>query len=248
MLDARRTQAEALALTGALVLTMAIAAPARAGVPHTVEPGETLWSIAVASNLTTGALAAANGLPEDAYVVAGSTVEVPSEAEAATALGLPGEAPSAAQPVVATAPDVVASPAEPQAATGYATSAEIGQIAAAHGVAPDLAAALAWQESGFNNGLVSSANASGVMQILPGTWSWVQANLAGHTLNPDSPQDNVHAGVLYLARLIDDAGGDESLGVAAYYQGASSVASDGVLAETQRYVDNVMAQRSRFGG
>ena len=128
------------------------------------------------------------------------------------------------------------------------TSAQIGEVAAAHGVAPDLAAALAWQESGFNNGLVSSANASGVMQVLPGTWSWVETNLAGRSLDPDSPQDNVHAGVLYLGQLITDAGGDESLGVAGYYQGPASVRSAGVLPDTQRYVDNVMALRSRFGG
>ena len=40
------------------------AAPASAGVPHTVQPGETLWSIAAANNLSTRYLAAANGLSE----------------------------------------------------------------------------------------------------------------------------------------------------------------------------------------
>ena len=66
---------------------LATASPAPAYVAHTVEPGETLWSIAAASNLTTRALAASNGLPEDAQVVVGTTVKVPSEAEAAAALG-----------------------------------------------------------------------------------------------------------------------------------------------------------------
>src|SRR3712207_8644754 len=56
--------------------------PAGAAVPHVVQPGETLWSIAAANNLYTGALAAFNGLPADAPVVAGSTVMVPSHAEA----------------------------------------------------------------------------------------------------------------------------------------------------------------------
>ena len=36
-------------------------APAAASVPHTVMPGETLWSIAAANGFTTRALAAANG-------------------------------------------------------------------------------------------------------------------------------------------------------------------------------------------
>jgi len=312
MLVARRTLAAALGLVGALALPLTSAAPAEAHVRHTVEPGETLWSIAAQSNLTTNALARANGLADDAELMIGSTIDVPSEAEAATALGdtepaaavedsegeaapppagaytvqpgdtlsgvaarsgvsagevafmnglapeaqviagtvlkLPsGAAPSAAQPA-AGAEELVVPSAAPQAAPGQVTATEIGQTAAAHGVAPDLAAALAWQESGFNNGLVSPANARGVMQILPGTWSWVEGNLAGRSLDPDSPQENVHAGVMYLGQLIADAGGDESLAVAGYYQGPASVQSAGVLPDTQRYVDNVMALRSRFGG
>ena len=76
--------------------TLALLAPsADAAVPHTVLPGETLWSIAAASNLTTRALAAANGLSEDAGVVAGGTIQVPSEQEAAAALA--GVAPAGAQ-------------------------------------------------------------------------------------------------------------------------------------------------------
>ena len=39
--------------------------------PHIVEPGETLWSIAVANNFTTRALAASNGLSEDSHLQAG---------------------------------------------------------------------------------------------------------------------------------------------------------------------------------
>ena len=300
-------------LPGTLALFLALCTPAAAGVAHTVEPGETLWSIAAESNLTTRALAAANGLAEDAQVVVGSTIEVPSEAEAAGALGeaagdqtaaasasgpppagaytvQPGDTlsgiaqrsgvapyavaamnglgpdahvlagtvlklPAGAEPSSAQAREENASggttivpAAAPQAAPGHVGSAEIGQIASEHGVAPDLAAALAWQESGFNNGLVSSANARGVMQIVPGTWSWVQGSLAEHPLDPTSPQDNVHAGVMYLGQLIADAGGDEALGVAGYYQGPASVERIGVLPDTQRYVDNVMALRSRFGG
>src|SRR3954470_20882024 len=71
------------------------AAPAAAAVPHVVQPGESLWSIAAANNFTTRAFAAANGLSEDANVVAGTTLQVPSVAEASTALG---GAPVAAAP------------------------------------------------------------------------------------------------------------------------------------------------------
>src|SRR5215207_1976274 len=85
------------------MLLLAFPAPGSAYVAHTVEPGETLWSIAAASNLTTRTVAAANGLPADAQVVAGSTIEIPSEAEGAAALG--ALAPPAAEAAPATDPE-----------------------------------------------------------------------------------------------------------------------------------------------
>jgi LysM repeat protein len=291
--------------------------PAAAAVPHTVQPGETLWSIAAANNFTTRALAAYNGLSEDAQVVAGSTVQIPAESEAAAALGtgapaastspaagitsaasapapppagaytvrpgdtlsaiaassgvtveqlawmngvdpeqplligtalkLPTESqlaePSAPQPAPSTVPQAAPNPSPVRL-----SSSQVGQVAAQHGVSPSLASAVAWQESGFNNGVVSSANARGVMQVLPGTWTWVEQNLAGQALDPNSAVDNVSAGSMYLAQLIRDAGGDESLAAAYYYQGEASVRAVGMLPDTQRYVANVMALRTRFGG
>ena len=290
-------------LAGGLTIALICAAPASAGVPHTVQPGETLWSIAAASNFTTRALAAANGLPESANVVLGTTITIPSEGEAAAALGtvrqtssgapapagaytvrpgdtltgiaaragvsagqvafmnglrrdahvitgtalkLPAGSPPTAGP--APAPTQPAPAAAPVATPGRVTASQVGQIAADHGVSPSLAAAIGWQESGFNNNLVSSANARGVMQILPGTWAWVEGNIARRRIDPASPQENVHVGVMYLNRLIRDAGGDVTRGVAGYYQGPASVARNGLLPDTQRYVDNVLALRSRFDG
>ena len=72
----------ACAIGGALLAS----STALAAAPHTVEPGETLWSIALANNLTTRALAAANGLPAEAHILAGGTIWVPSVSEAASAL------------------------------------------------------------------------------------------------------------------------------------------------------------------
>jgi soluble lytic murein transglycosylase-like protein len=232
-----------LHIAGASAAALICAAPAGAAVPHTVQPGETLWSIAVASNFTTRSLAAANGLSPDAQVVAGTTIQIPSEAEAAAALGGAGAAAPSPPPAATRVAD-----APPYATPGFTNAAEIGQIAGAHGVSPSLAAAVAWQESGFNNGLVSSANARGVMQILPGTWSWIQDTLASGPLDPGSPSENVHAGVMYLGRLLRDTGGDERAAVASYYQGPASVRSRSLFEDTRRYVDAVMAHRERFGG
>jgi soluble lytic murein transglycosylase-like protein len=86
------------------------------------------------------------------------------------------------------------------------------------------------------------------MQVMPGTWNWIQRNLARSPLDPGSVNDNVRAGVLYLQRLLQDTGGDARLAAAGYYQGLGSVRRIGMLPETQRYVSSVMALRPRFGG
>ena len=74
-------------LLASAIGALAVAAPANAAVIHTVQPGETLWSIAAANGFTTRALAAANGLSEDSQVVLGTPIKIPSVAEAAAALG-----------------------------------------------------------------------------------------------------------------------------------------------------------------
>src|SRR3954452_23293942 len=75
------------------------AAPAQAAVPHVVGPGETLWSIAASNNFTTRALAVYNGLNVDSQVLLGSTIQVPTVAEAAARL-----ATTPAAPATSTAP------------------------------------------------------------------------------------------------------------------------------------------------
>src|SRR4029450_4890231 len=80
------------------------AAPASAAVPHTVQPGETLWSIAAANNLTTRTVAAYNGLSEDAQVVLGSMINVPTTTEGYAALqnaGLVSSTPASSAPATA---------------------------------------------------------------------------------------------------------------------------------------------------
>src|SRR3954452_13879150 len=77
-------------------LLTGLAAPAHAAVPHVVGPGETLWSIAAASNFTTRALAVYNGLGVDSQVVLGSTIQIPSVPEAAARLATAPAAPAGA--------------------------------------------------------------------------------------------------------------------------------------------------------
>jgi hypothetical protein len=54
--------------------------------------------------------------------------------------------------------------------------------------------------------------------------------------------------VLYLRQLLKDTGGDQRAAIAAYYQGLGSVQQNGLLPETEQYVNNVQALQGRFGG
>jgi LysM repeat protein len=80
---------------GGMLLT---AGPALAAVPHTVLPGESLWSISAANGLSVGTLAGYNGLAEDAGLIAGTNITVPTlgvdvaaaPAAATTAVPAPG--------------------------------------------------------------------------------------------------------------------------------------------------------------
>ena len=297
-----------------------LAAPAAsAHVAHTVEPGETLWSIAAQSNMTTRTVALFNGLREDSHVVSGTTIKIPSipEGQAAlraagivpagtagakvaapassagaprplgayvvragdtlsglaaqtgvptaqmaymngvrptahlltgTVIKLPTGAPAPAKAAVPAPATRVVPAADPVPTSGRLGAEQIKALAAQHGAPASLAAAIAWQESGFNNAMVSSANARGIMQVMPGTWDWVNKNLASKPLDPQSPSDNVRAGSLYLAQLLRQTGGDKRLAAAGYYQGLSSVRARGMFDDTKQYVDNVMALSARYGG
>jgi LysM repeat protein len=201
---------------------------------HPVVPGETLTGIAAKHGITPASLAAANGLAPNAFVIAGTSLKIPAVAPAS------GTAATAATNVPATGAAT--------GAPGRLTASQIGSIAAANGAPASLASAIAWQESGFNNAMVSVANARGIMQVMPSTWSYVQNELGAGRLDPASPADNVRAGSVLLARLLRDTGGDQATAIAAYYQGLGSVRRIGMLPETRRYVANVLALRSRFGG
>ena len=72
-----------------------------------------------------------------------------------------------------------------------------------------LARAVAWMESGFQQDVVSSAGAIGVMQLLPETWEWVDAMLLGGS-TPRTYDGNVRAGVRYLRWQLDQFDGDVS--------------------------------------
>jgi len=203
-----------------------------------VQPGDTLGEIAARDDTSVEALAALNGIDPNAPLLSGSLLKLPggsSDQPVAAGEGQPSTAEVANEPPNPT--DETVSPSE------------VGSIAAEHGVPPSLAEAIAEQESGFNNGLTSSADARGVMQILPETWRWISQDLAGPTpLEPASATANVRGGVLLLRRLLDETEGDPALAAAGYIQGLQSVRQQGEAPETEQYVRDVLALQSRIAG
>ena len=216
------------------------------GGSYVVQPGDTLTAIAARAGMSVAQLAADNGLDPNGVLLAGSALRLSG---GGSALPVSGQTSSAAtQPVGSSAEGSAVNPPYPTPET--VSPSEVGSIAAANGVPPSLADAIAYQESGFNNGLVSSADARGVMQILPGTWQWIQNTLVpgSSPLAPASASDNIRGGVLLLRSLLNSTGGNAALAAAGYYQGLPSVQQNGVYPDTQQYVNNVMSLAQRFGG
>ncbi len=212
---------------------------------YVVQAGDTLSAIAARSGVSVNSLAAANGLDPNRYLIAGTVLRLPGGSGSAVEMSSNA---ATSQPVGGTAEGTPTDP--PYPTPERVTASEVGSVATANGVPPSLAAAIAWQESGFNNDLVSSADARGVMQILPGTWDWIQHTLdtGGPPLAPASAADNVRGGVLLLHSLLGSTGGDPAMAAAGYYQGLPSVIQHGVYPSTQQYVNDVLALERQFGG
>jgi LysM repeat protein len=117
-------------------------------------------------------------------------------------------------------------------------------VAKRHGVDPDLALAVAWQESSWRLHVISSAHAVGTMQVLPGTGAWM-ADMLDRPLNLYRLHDNVTAGVALLKWLHQEARGRRQA-VAGYYQGLGGVQAHGMYPSTKRYVASVMSLKRRI--
>jgi len=195
---------------------------------YTIETGESLTSIAAMQRTTVQQLIAANpDIVNPNLIFVGESLNVPGGTTSAT-----------------TTTTTTTTSVSYTASTSSDVPTLLTQYAQAYGLDPVLVKALAWQESGWRQSVVSSAGAIGVMQILPGTADWLSTDVVGRPLDVSgSVNDNIEAGVAFLRFLINNTGSVQ-LGVAAYYQGPGSLATDGMLAETQQYVSNIMAIRS----
>jgi len=230
-------------------VTSTAAPTSSSGGSYVVQPGDTLSAIAARAGMSVAQLAAANGIDPLAPLLSGAVLRLSGSGPAVSVSETQSSPSSAAtsQPVGAVAQGSAVNPPYPTPQT--VSPSDVGAIAAANGVPPALADAVAYQESGFNNGLVSTADARGVMQILPGTWNWIQNTLVpGASLAPSSATDNIRGGVLLLRSLLNATGGNAAMAAAGYYQGLPSMERNGMYPSTQQYVGDVLALQQRFNG
>lgn len=99
----------------------------------------------------------------------------------------------------------------------------IKQAAEKHGMDPFFLLAVARQESTFRAGIVSSAGATGVLQIMPETAQWLarvdDRVSTDHVANLKSPLNSIHLGVVYMRRMLDRSGGNVVYALASYNAG-----------------------------
>ncbi|CAN5158278.1 hypothetical protein BH18ACT9_BH18ACT9_21840 [soil metagenome] len=119
----------------------------------------------------------------------------------------------------------------------------IADKARRQGVNRDLALAIAWQESGWQQRQISSAGALGAMQIMPATGRWI-SELVGRRLNPRDLYHNARTGVRLIRILRTEA--RPRVAIAGYYQGLAGVRRDGMYPSTKEYVASVMALKKRI--
>jgi LysM repeat protein len=187
---------------------------------YTVKPGDSLTAIARKHKTTLSKIAKVNKLNPAKPLLIGVKLRIPSTTATRTTTAV-------------------------SATNAGTVRSSLDHWAAHYGIDASLARALAWMESGYNNEVVSSVGAQGIMQLLPSTWDYVETVLIKHPVAHDA-DGNVHVGLAYLNHLLHAFNGNEHLALAGWYQGERAVRAHGTYKVSKVFVADVLALRQRM--
>jgi soluble lytic murein transglycosylase len=128
---------------------------------------------------------------------------------------------------------------------------DLKKFAEANELDPYLVASLIRQESEFNPGAVSRANALGLMQLLPsvGKSTARQLRVRGYSTNSlFVPSTNMQLGTKYFRMMVDKFGGQVEYALAAYNAGSNRVddwMANGKYADIPEFVESIPFTETR---
>ena len=128
---------------------------------------------------------------------------------------------------------------------------DLKKFAEANELDPYLVASLIRQESEFNPGAVSRANALGLMQLLPsvGKSTARQLRVRGYSTNSlFVPSTNMQLGTKYFRMMVDKFGGQVEYALAAYNAGSNRVddwMANGRYADIPEFVESIPFTETR---
>jgi soluble lytic murein transglycosylase-like protein len=232
----KRTRVRFLAGTVALAVLGAGANAAFSPPPaggYLVRAGDTAGAIASHFGISLSDLVRANHLANADRIYAGERLRIPSDA-LSVVVGRAG-APRFPSRLLAH-PDRLA------------LRPSFRHWAPVYGVPTGLLEALAWMESGWQRGVVSSTGAVGIGQLEPSTVQFVCSQLFGMrgTLDPRNPDANIRMAAAFLGMLLRQTHGDVAMALGGYYQGLQSVRERGPMLVTRVYVAAVQGLWQAF--
>jgi soluble lytic murein transglycosylase len=128
---------------------------------------------------------------------------------------------------------------------------DLKRYSSANNLDPYMVASLIRQESEFNPGAVSRANALGLMQVMPGTGKKLAKEVKMRRFRPELllvPQTNLQLGTKYFKDLLDHFDGTPEYALAAYNAGTDRVEtwlSDGKFRDPQEFVESIPFTETR---
>jgi murein DD-endopeptidase MepM/ murein hydrolase activator NlpD len=231
------------------------------GSTYTVKSGDTLWAISQANGISVSQLAAANDMGVNDLLMIGRRLTIP---------GSGGVASSAPAPAPASPSAAHTGPGYENPRTFCSTFREAGgpwgvlpailqasperlalrpifeQWASHYNLSLPLLEAIAFEESGWQQNVVSDVGAIGIGQIMPDTGAFIANDLIGQHMNIHSASDNIRLSAAFLAYLAGVEGNNQCATIAAYYEGPINESLYGVFPDSQQYVAAVEALIPEF--